>query len=71
MKREYDFSKGERGKFYRPDAELNIPVYLESDVAKVVHERAREKNVTAGMVVNDWLRKDIRSRERTRKQKLR
>jgi hypothetical protein len=29
MKSEYDFSKGERGKFYRPDVELNIPVYLD------------------------------------------
>ncbi len=38
MKKEYDFSKGERGKFYRPGVELNIPVYLESDVAKVVRE---------------------------------
>jgi len=25
MKEEYDFSKVERGKFYRPDAELNVP----------------------------------------------
>ena len=25
MRREYDFSKGERGKFYRPAAELNLP----------------------------------------------
>ena len=25
MRREYDFSKGERGKFYRPDAKLNLP----------------------------------------------
>ncbi len=25
MKKEYDFSKGERGKFFRPDLELNIP----------------------------------------------
>ena len=32
MKTEYDFSKGERGKFYRPDAQLNLPVYLEPDV---------------------------------------
>jgi len=32
MKKEYDFSKGERGKFYRPDAQLNVPVYLEPDV---------------------------------------
>lgn len=27
MKDEYDFSQGERGKFYRPDAEFVIPVH--------------------------------------------
>ena len=34
MKKEYDFSKGERGKFYKPDIQLNLPVYLEPDVKK-------------------------------------
>ncbi len=28
MKREYDFSKGIRGKFYRKEAELRLPIYL-------------------------------------------
>jgi len=32
MKKEYDFSKGERGKFYRSDIQLNLPVYLEPDL---------------------------------------
>jgi hypothetical protein len=32
MKEEYDFSKGERGKFYRPNITLNLPVYLDQDV---------------------------------------
>jgi hypothetical protein len=32
MKKEYDFSKGERGKFFRDDVELNFPVYLEPDL---------------------------------------
>lgn len=67
MKKEYNFSKGERGKFYRPDVELNIPVYLESDVAKVVRERARKRDLSVEALVNDWLRKDIRSRSQTRK----
>jgi hypothetical protein len=40
MKKEYDFSKGERGKFFRPGAELNIPVYLEPDVAKAFRSSA-------------------------------
>jgi len=26
MKQEYDFSKGERGKFFRENAKLNLPV---------------------------------------------
>ena len=34
MKKEYNFAKGERGKFYRPDIQLNLPVYLEQDVKK-------------------------------------
>lgn len=59
MKKEYDFSKGERGKFFRPDAEFNIPVYLEPDVADIVRRRARKTKSSMGVVVNEWLRKDI------------
>ncbi len=32
MKREYDFSKGERGRFFHPEAILHVPVYLEQGV---------------------------------------
>ncbi len=32
MRKEYDFSKGERGKFFRPGAKLSLPVYLEPDL---------------------------------------
>ena len=71
MKKEYDFSKGQRGKFYRPGVELNIPVYLEADVAEVVKQRAKAKDVTIGVVVNDWLRKDIRSRGQAQPRKAR
>ena len=71
MKKEYDFSKGQRGKFYRPSVELNIPVYLEPDVATVVRQRARKTDASIGAVVNEWLRKDIRSASRARKAKVR
>ena len=71
MKKEYDFSKGEREKFYRAGVELNIPVYLEPDVAEVVRERARKKDASIGAVVNDWLRKDIGSKSHMRKLKVR
>ena len=53
MKKEYDFSKGERGKFYHPDAELNIPVYLEPDVTEFIRKLAEEKNKDIENIVND------------------
>lgn len=71
MKKEYDFSKAERGKFYHPDVELNIPIYLEPDVAEVVRARANKQDVDMATVVNDWLRKDIRSGSQTRKVRVR
>ena len=41
MKEEYDFSNAERGKFYRPDAQLNIPVYLDQDIENWFVEKAK------------------------------
>ena len=57
MKKEYDFSKGERGKFYRPNTRLNLPVYLDDDVAKFVQQFAKRKRLDAQTVVNKLLRK--------------
>ena len=63
MKDEYDFSKGERGQFYRRDAELHIPVYLDQDVADFLQKVAEQKGVDVDSIVNDWLRRSIRSVE--------
>jgi len=43
MRDEYDFSKSERGKFYRPDAQHNLPLYLEADVRDYFTARAKAK----------------------------
>ncbi len=59
MKKEYDFSKGERGKFYNADAKLNIPVYLEPDVAEFINKLAEKKDTDIEKIVNYWLKKDI------------
>ncbi|MFH1258958.1 MAG: hypothetical protein ABII74_03955 [Elusimicrobiota bacterium] len=59
MKKEYDFSKGERGKFYHPNIILNLPVYLELDVARFVQKYAKIKNIDTQTIVNKLLRKDI------------
>ena len=56
MKKEYDFSKGTRGKFYRPNVRLNLPVYLDEDIADFVQRYAKRKNVDAQTVVNEILR---------------
>ncbi len=60
MKREYDFSKGERGKFYRKNAKLNLPVYLDEEVQSYLQERARSKGVEIAQLVNEMLRQDIK-----------
>lgn len=59
MKREYDFSKGERGKFFHPDAKFNIPIYLDKDVLTYLTEKAQAKGVEISQLINEILRKDI------------
>ncbi len=59
MKEEYDFSGGERGKFYHEAAEFDILIYLEPDVAAFLQKVAIKKGVEVATVVNDWLRKDM------------
>ena len=59
MKDEYDFSKGERGRFYHPDSVLNIPVYLDKDVEIWFADKAKAKGVKIQQLVNELLRKDI------------
>ena len=59
MKREYDFSKGERGKFYRPDTELYVPIYIEPDIMDVLREFSEKKGVEVATIVNEWIKKDI------------
>ena len=47
MKAEYDFSKGERGKFYNPKAAFNVPICSGKDrddcLYKLTDERCKLK----------------------------
>jgi len=63
MKKEYDFSKGERGKFYHPDMKLNIPIYLDEEVSAFVDKIASKKKLDRSSVVNELLRGDIKISE--------
>jgi hypothetical protein len=60
MKKEYDFSKGERGKFFRENARLNLPIYLDEEVQSYLQERAKSKGVELTRIVNEMLRQDIK-----------
>lgn len=59
MEKEYDFSGGERGKFFHADAELYLPVYLDPKTADFLRKVAKEKGVEVGEIVNDWIKKNI------------
>jgi hypothetical protein len=43
MKKEYDFSQGERGEFNHPDLVLKLPIYLETDIAEFFQELSERK----------------------------
>jgi hypothetical protein len=59
MKKEYDFSKAEQGKFYRPITELEIPIYLNKEVKTFFIKRASEKNLEFNKVINAILKKEM------------
>ena len=59
MPAEIDFSGGVRGKFFKPDARLNVPLYLEPQVQAYLAERAQAKGIGYTQLVNDLLKKDI------------
>jgi hypothetical protein len=59
MKDEYDFSSAQRGKFYHDNAQLQLPVYLDTEVREYLSRRAKAKGVEVGTLVNDLLKRDI------------
>ena len=59
MKDEYDFSEGTRRKFYRKDAVLDLPVYLDPEVRGYLAERAKAKGIEINQLVNELLKRDI------------
>ena len=58
MKEEYDFSKGERGKFYNKNATFNLPVYLEPEIESFIAKLAKEQKKNMSEIVNALLFRD-------------
>jgi hypothetical protein len=40
------FTKGERGKFFRQNAELRLPIYLDAEVQGYLAEQAARKGIS-------------------------
>ena len=59
MRDEYDFSKGERGKFYRPNAKVHLPLYLDDEAQATLVSLATATGKDYSAFVNDLLKKDI------------
>jgi hypothetical protein len=61
-----DFSKGERGKFYREDAVFEFPVYLNQDTYEYLNNIAEKHKQDISVLVNQLLENEIRNIELTR-----
>ncbi len=59
MKEKYDFTNAEKGKFYKDNLELNIPVYLDNDVLEFVDKIAHKKQKNISFVVNQLIHSDM------------
>ncbi|MBC7969818.1 MAG: BrnT family toxin [Verrucomicrobia bacterium] len=59
MNDEHDFSAGERGKFYHPQAELALSIYLDPESATFLRNLAAAKGIDVETIVNDWIKKNI------------
>jgi len=61
MKKEYDFSHAEQGKFYHPIQELDMPIYLEPEIKSFFMQRldTQNQNTSLNQMINALLKKDI------------
>ena len=61
MRAEYDFSKGERGKFYRPGMTITISVRVRLGQASVkfLEEKAKKKGVSLEDLAADILETEV------------
>lgn len=59
MRPEYDFSRAERGKFYRKGAEIRLPIYLDTKLQHRLEQVAKKRGKDLGEVVNQILTEEV------------
>jgi hypothetical protein len=60
MRKEYDFSKGVRGKYVVPLSQIQLPIYLEPGVQSFFVSEARRKRQDTSKLVNALLKREMR-----------
>jgi hypothetical protein len=60
MKKEYDFTTAQRGKFFNRSMNLNMPVYLNQENLSFVGRLARQRKTDLSSVVNELIKVDMR-----------
>jgi hypothetical protein len=62
MKKEYDFTNAEQGKFYRPIEELEIPIYLDKEVREFLMKKMKKKdnNFSLSNIGNFLIKQNIK-----------
>ena len=60
MKREYDYSRGVRGKFFRKGAELHLPIYVDSATRRWLERIAMRNGKPVTELVNQLLKRDVK-----------
>ncbi len=63
MKENYNFSKRERGKFYKKNVKLNLPIYLDDEVYSFVQKIAKNKQKDLSFIVNQLIHSDMQIAE--------
>ncbi|HIP30018.1 MAG TPA: hypothetical protein EYG93_05840 [Sulfurospirillum arcachonense] len=61
MKKEYDFTDAEQGKFYRPIEKLDIPIYLDDENKTFFMKNIKEKasDFSLNKIINSLIKQDI------------
>jgi len=59
MRKEYDFSREVKGKYYKPHIKISLPVYLDSEVLDFVQRIAKKQKMDISSVVNNLIKNDI------------
>ena len=59
MRRNYDFSEGVGGKFYREGAELRLPIYLDAKLQKQLEDLAHKNGKDVTELVNQLLKREV------------